>query len=353
MTEKHRKSWTRFASIAAAGIVSIALAITGCSAEPSPAPPEEGGPLLLAADNGSPNFTRNFNPFSGSKRTMVSVIYEPLFVVNSLDGTMTPFLGTEYQQPDAKTIEVGIRPSVTWSDGEDFTAEDVGFTYNLLKEFSALDATGVWQYIDTIDVGDGTVTFHLKEGDVPAASIVLTVPIVPEHIWSSIADPVTETMEDPVGTGPYTLGTFTPTQYTLTKNEDYWQADKVAAPELIIPASNSELEIMSKPYGWAYSFISDVENTWVTARDGNRYWFPPGGTVSVFPNLTKAPFDNVDFRRGLSLSLDRAKIADLAEEGYVEPAGQSGLLLPNQKDWLDPSLPDGGAITQDADAAAD
>jgi peptide/nickel transport system substrate-binding protein len=52
------------------------------------------------------------------------------------------------------------------------------------------------------------------------------------------------------------------------------------------------------------------------------------------------------------LALDRKKIADIAEEGYVQPASQAGLLLPNQKEWLDPSLPNGGAVSQDLNGAA-
>jgi peptide/nickel transport system substrate-binding protein len=203
-----------------------------------------------------------------------------------------------------------------------------------------------------VETSNNTVTFHLKGADVPAAFVVLEVPIVPKHIWSSQSDPVTWTNDNPVGTGPYTLGQFTPNQYTLNKNPNYWQADKVAASQLVLPASNTQLELVNKKYDWAYAYISDVENTWVKATPGNTYWFPPGGTVSLLPNLTKAPFNDLNFRQGLSLALDRKKIADIAEEGYVQPASQAGLLLPNQKEWLDPSLPNGGAVSQDLNGAA-
>ncbi len=334
--------------------LAVTLLMSACSAGPSTQSPSSagGGTTMLAAmDNGSPTFTRNFNPFSTSKRTTASVIYEPLFVPNTLDGTLVPFLGAAYEQPDASTIVVTLRDGVTWQDGEAFTADDVAYTYQLLKDQAALDASGVWQQLDSVEVSGSTVTFHLQAPNVPAVSTVLNVPIVPEHLWADVQDPVTFTDENPVGTGPYALGEFNENQYTLVKNDSYWQADKVAADTIVLPASNSQLDVVSKGYDWAYAYMSDVENTWVKAGAANSYWFPPGGTIALLPNLTKAPFSDVNFRQGLSLALDRTKVADVAEEGYVEAAGTSGLLLPNQKDWLDPSLKDGGAVVQDTEAA--
>lgn len=354
MTNGSRRARRRLATALGVGLAAT-LAITGCAAPVQTSDSTSGGTgsLLFAADNGSPTFERNFNPFSPSKRNTATIIYEPLFVLNTLDGTATPFLGTAYTQPDAKTIVVDIREGATWSDGEPFSAEDVVFTYEMLKSFPALDTTGVWQHLESIEASGTQVTMHLLAEDVPAANIVLVVPIVSQHLWADVTDPVTATDENPVGTGPYTLGEFGPNQYTLVKNETYWQADKVAATELVLPASNTQLDIVNNGYDWAYSFMSDVENTWVSADEGNSYWFPPGGTISLLPNLTKAPFDDVSFRQGLSMSLDRTAIADVAEEGYVDAAGQSGLLLPNQEAWLNPDLPDAGAIAQDTAAAAD
>ncbi len=78
---------------------------------------------------------------------------------------------------------------------------------------------------------------------------------------------------------------------------------------------------------------------------------PAGGVIALMPNLEVAPFDDVNVRRGIALSLDRAEIAETASEGYMKPAGQTGLILPNQEQYLDPSIPDQGMITQDKDAA--
>lgn len=348
----HTRATRRRLALAVGTGMTLALLATGCAGQAGGSSTSAGGTSLLAAmDNGSPTFTRNFNPFVTTKRTTANVIYEPLFVTNVLDGTLVPFLGTKYTQPDASTIVVDVRTGVTWQDGTAFSADDVAFTYQLLKDFPALDTTGAWQDLASVSVEGQTVTFHLSSANVPAASVVLNVPIVSKHLWSKVTDPVTYTDENPVGTGPYKLGDFNENQYTLTKYADYWQADKVAASEVVLPASNTQLDVVNNGYDWAYAYMSDVENTWVKAGKSNTYWFPPGGTIALLPNLTKAPYNDVNFRQGLSLALDRTKIADVAEEGYVKAAGTSGLLLPNQKDWLDPSLPNGGEVTQDTTAA--
>ncbi|TDE99189.1 ABC transporter substrate-binding protein [Occultella glacieicola] len=354
MQRRRGSRWGLFGS--ALGVAAL-LATSACTVDvPTDDGNNDGGggdgtSMLLAADNGSPTFDRNFNPYSPGKRQTSTLIYEPLFVTNTLDGTETPFLASAKEQPDPATVVFTIREDVVWTDGEEFTPEDVTFTFDLLKEFPALDTNGVWALIDSIEVDGQDVIVHLTGDNVPAAAIIQKTIIVPEHLWADVEDPTTYTNEDPVGTGPYMLGEFTPNEYTLDRNEDYWQVENVAAEELILPASNTQLDIVNNGYDWAYSFMSDVENTWVSAAEGNTFWFPPGGTIAMFPNLTMAPFDNPEFRLGLSAALDRDRIADVAEEGYVEAAGMSGLLLPNQEAWLNPDLPDGGAVSQDVDAA--
>lgn len=325
------------------------LSVGACGAGNNSAQSGGKGGLLFAGDSGSPTFTRNFNPFSSSKRIGINFIYEPLQVVNAIDGKATPFLATGNKVVDPKTITYTIRDGVKWSDGQAMTAKDVVYTFNLMKKQPSLDSLGVWQHIASIDEQGSTVTFHLKDDDIPAATIINQQLIVPEHIWSKQSDPVKWTNENPVGSGPYKLGQYTPNQYTLEKNQSYWQAGKVAAEKIILPASNKQLDLVNKGYDWGYSYMTNVDKTWGGPnRQHNHYWFPPGGTVSLFPNLTKAPFNNVDFRQGLNYAINREKIAKDAEEGYVEGAPQTGLLLPNQKMWVNDKIANQGKIDQNA-----
>jgi peptide/nickel transport system substrate-binding protein len=348
-----RSRWTQAATAVATAAV---LVTAGCAA---PVQTSGGGTaadgttsMLIGADNGSPTFERNFNPYSSNKRNTAGYIYEPLVIVNEMSGDETPWLAESYEQPDASTVVFHLRDGVTWSDGKPFTADDVVFSFDLLLQHPQLDLRGVGEHIASVEASGSDVIVHLSSEDVPGAVIIAQTMIVPEHLWADVDDPVTFTNEDPVGTGPYTLGDFTPNQYTLVKNESYWQADKVAADRLVQPAANSELDIVNKGYDWAYAFMSDVEDTWVKADpEHNTYWYPAGATIALIPNMTKAPYDNLDFRKGIAAALDKQAIADKAEQGYVDQASQSGLMLPAQEKLLNPDLPNQGIVEQDTDAA--
>lgn len=335
--------------LAALSVVAL-LTTSACDGNAANTADGKASSMLLAADAGSPTFQRNFNPFSANKRTATNYVYEPLQVVNTLDGKETPFLATGYKVDNPRTLVFTIRQGVKWSDGKPFTAADVKYTFQLIKKNSALDTRGVWQHLASLDVKGNKVTFHLKSADIPAAYTIEQQVIVPQHIWKNVNNPVTYKDANPVGTGPYMLDKFSPNQYSMKKNPKYWQADKVAVKELVLPAASGAVDIVKNQqgYDWAYAFISDVKGTWVKADPKhNSYWFPPGGTVAMYPNLNKAPFNNLNFRLGVSYALDRDSIAKHAEEGTVKAAGMSGLLLPNQKAYLNSKLPNNGAIKQD------
>lgn len=343
---------TRLCAAVVAAVMLVGVAACGGTNNGGGSTASSGDTILFGGDAGSPTFVRNFNPFSTSKRQGINFMYEPLEVINAIDGTLTPFLATGHKIVDAKTVNFTIREGVKWQDGKDLTPADVTFTFDLIKKNAALDTLGMWQHIDSIETSGNDVVFHLKSDDVPGATVIAQQLIVPEHIWKDVKDPVKWTNENPVGSGPYQLDQFTPNQYTLKKNQTYWQKDKVAAEKIVLPASNKQLDLVNKGYDWAYSYMNNVDKTWAGQKDKyNVYWFPPGGTVSLFPNLTKAPFNDVNFRKGLSYALDREKIAKDAEEGYVEGATQTGLLLPNQEKWVNSSIENDGKISQDSDKA--
>ena len=342
---------TATALILAGGLSACAGTANGTTSAGSGGSGSGGTTLVVGTDNGSPTMADNFNPFSANKRSGTAYMYEPLEYVNSINGQQTPFLATGHTLKGSTAVDFTIRTGVKWSDGQAFTSKDVLFSFDLLKKYPALDTTGVWSEIKSVTASGNSVTFIFKAPNVPFASTIAGIPIVPEHIWSKISDPTTYTNTSPVVTGPYVVGTFNPNQYTLLKNTKYWQAGNVAATRIVFPAltgnTQSQLELSQGGYDWATLFIPSVKTTWV-AKDAqhNKYWFPPGGTISLFLNLTKKPYSDPAFRQALSYALDRTQIATKAEDGYVQPASQSGMLLPNLKSWLDPALPDSGLVTQ-------
>ncbi|HEY2076694.1 MAG TPA: ABC transporter substrate-binding protein [Streptosporangiaceae bacterium] len=314
--------------------------------------------LTIQGDTGSPSLTENFNPFLPVNELHGTyLIYAPLEIVSPVDGSYTPYLATGYTFTNPTTLVYTIRSGAKWSDGKPFSAADVVFTFDLLKTYPALDSTGIWSQISSVAAAGNHVTFTFKAPNVPFATTIAQTPIVPKHIWSAVSNPAKFTNTHPVGAGPFMLKSFAPTQYTLTKNPYYWDAAKIAPSKVVFPAqatnqTTNQLAVSSGQFDWSYTFLPDVQKTYVDRDPAhNKYWFPPGGTIGLFLNLTKAPFNNVNFRQGISHALDRTTIAQKAVNGYMQQASLSGLILPNLRKWLDPSLADQGLITQNRAAA--
>jgi peptide/nickel transport system substrate-binding protein len=345
-------------AIIAAGLIASALTLDGCGAANNGAGTGGSGTLTIQGDAGNPQLVENFNPLViATELHGAQLIYEPLEVRSPIDGTYTPFLATGHSFKNPTTLQFTIRKGVTWSDGKPFTPADVVFTFDLLKKYPALDASGVWTQLSGVKAQGDTVTFTFKKPNVPFAGVVAAQVIVPQHIWSQVKDPTKFANTKPVGTGPFTLASFAPTQYTLKKNAHYWNASRIAPQQVVFPAQSSnqstnQLDVTSGKFDWAYNYLPDVKKTYVSRDPAhNIYWFPPGGTIGLFLNLTKKPYQDVDFRKGISESIDRDLIARKAVNGYMSGASQSGLILPNEQKWLDPSLPQGGNISQDTTQA--
>jgi peptide/nickel transport system substrate-binding protein len=348
----------RSAAACAAILTALATALSACGSSSPAGSSSAGSTLTIQGDNGSPALVENFNPLQPATELHGTyLIYAPLEIPSPVDGSYTPFLATGYTFTSPTTLVYTIRSGVKWSDGKPFTPADVVFTFNLLKKFPALDGNGVWSQISSVAAAGNAVTVTFKAPNVPFAGTIAQTPIVPEHIWAKIGNPVKFTNTHPVGTGPFKLSSYAPTQYTLVKNPLYWGSAAIAPAKVVFPAQSTsqatnQLAVSSGQFDWAYTFLPDVQKTYID-RDpsANKYWFPPGGTIALYLNLTKSPNSSTDFREGISQALDRTAIAQKAVNGYMSQASLSGLILPNLQKWLDPSLPNQGLVTQSKLAA--
>jgi peptide/nickel transport system substrate-binding protein len=165
--------------------------------------------------------------------------------------------------------------------------------------------------------------------------------ILPQHLWSTVGDASQYADPNPIGTGPYVLGSFTPQLEVLTRNDKFWQPGKPAVKELRFPAFSSnvsaELVLNSGNLDWTGLYTPDIQRTYI-ARDAqhNHYWFPPSDIVMLYVNLAKAPFNNLAVRQAMSDAIDRTQLYHVAESGYEPPASPTGLVLPADNSYVAP-----------------
>lgn len=308
--------------IAAVSVATLAMAV-----------PASAQNVLTLSSEQTTTFVRNFNPFgqTSARYTTLDFMYEPLVVFNRLKGNEPNFrLAESYElADDLKSITFVLRDGLKWSDGEALTADDVVFTYDYIKKFPALDFISVSAQLASVEkVDDRTVKFNLNEPNSLIANTIVGMPIVPEHIWADIADPVTFANENPVASGPMTeITRFTPQVYEQCRNPNYWDAENLKVDCLRMPQLADNPQVLAAladgTLDWATSFIPDIDNTFV-AKDPehHKYWFTPSSLVSfqvsqITPdeNNRKA-FTDVNFRRALSMLIDRQTIVDIAGYGY-------------------------------------
>lgn len=286
-----------------------------------------GSAVILASPYES--FIDSFNPFSSSiyPNGVQSLIYEPLFQVDPLNGTSIPFLGTTYSwSSNYLTLTVNVRHNVTFSNGMKLNASDIVYTFQMLKKYPAMDTYSVWNYISSVDqVNSYEVQFHYKSPDVPSFYYLNLVYIVPEQIWKNVSNPVTYTNPNPVGTGPFVLKSVSSTEIELSANTHYWMPNEPHLSHIIYYAYTSDnaadLALEDGQVTWGGLFIPDLGSLYIAkdpAHYGYHYSFET--PVALQTNDMRFPLNQSFFREAMGYAINRTKIYKQGEYGYETPA---------------------------------
>ncbi len=345
---------------------NIPAALAAQEASPAAGGATVSDQLLVASDEQTSTWTRNFNPLlpqgSSNRWPTINGIYESLFIYTTINAEIVPWLATEWSFNDDNTVlTFTTRDGVSWSDGTPFTANDVAYTFNIFFENDAVPGNGgqvVAPFLESVEAtDDSTVVFTFKQPYTIGLYDIGAQMIVPQHIFSEVDDLVTFTNEEPVGTGPFTnVARFEQQVWELHRNENYWQEGKPYFQGFRIPAypNNDAINLatINGENDWAGNFIPDIENTFV-AQDPEHfhYWFPAtGAVVMLYLNTTVAPFDNPDVRKAISMGINRDQIVQIAMYDYTHPADTTGLSDAFET-VKDADAANAGWTTYDVDAA--
>lgn len=323
-----------------------AAALAGCGTGGAA---EEDRPLRIKASD-TTLFQPNFNPYSGQALQGSSgLIYETLQVATTMDlENPEPWLATESSWNEAgDVLTLSIRTGISWTDGEPFDAEDVAFTFRMLRDVPATNMNA----LDIADVevtGPSEVVVTFGSTSFAQEPQILGIPIVPEHIFSTFEDPSAEQVEKPVGTGPYKLDRFSDQLYTFVRNDEHWMAEEFEPKHLAWPSYTSQTMATALQAGdidWAGDFIANIDEIFVQKDPEHRgHWYPGNGVFNLTFNLEKELWQDLELRKGISLAINREELAEIALLGYVDPPHPTILPRPAFDEFIAEDLLDAAFV---------
>jgi peptide/nickel transport system substrate-binding protein len=337
------------AGIAAAALVcaGVAACASGTSSGSGSGKTSSSATTTLTMES-SPEttITQAFNPFDPTQAAQgmgaTGLIYEPLIQFDLASPTVQyPWLATSYSWADGgKQITFTIRSGVKWNNGTPMTPADVAFTFNLVKANASINLGGLT--ISSVATSGNTVTLTFPTPQYTNLEEIAGTAILPKAVWSKAGNPSTFTDANPVGTGPYMLGSFTPQGFTLKKNPYYWQASKVKISSVYFPVYTSNTGALNALFSgqitWTGNYIPGLQKNFVDKAPAyHHYWEAAGGDESFEGNLTKWPTNQLAVRQAISLAVSRNLLGSEGEAGLENPVlNSTGITLPTFAAWSGP-----------------
>ncbi len=283
----------------------------------------------------------NWNPLTywAEEPGTGGLVYEFLFAYDPLTDTFKPWLAENGKWLSNNEYQVTLRKGIKWTDGEEFNADDVSYTFELAKD-NQLHYSNTWTWLNDIEIIDNyTLKFifeepHYAEWD----GVLYGLRIIPEHIWSKIPgdELITTANKNPVGTGPYMAEAAAQDRMVWVRNENWWGNEVFGKPvpkyivDLVNTSNNVILgSLMKREIDLSNNFIPGVEK--IKDAFGLKTWYkePPymlsWNTAMLYMNNRKAPMNDPAFRRAIAFAINTDDIVNKVYAGMVMKANPTGL----------------------------
>ncbi len=310
------------------------------------------------------------------------VCLEPLTDFDK-DGKVVPVLAAEAPSlgngvsEDGTTVTYKLREGVKWHDGQDFTADDVVFTWQwVTDEKVAATTSGDYDLIDTVEAVDPQtvkITFKSPNPDWFTPFHGGDGVIIPKHIMQDYMGEKARTAPfnlKPIGTGPFKVDSFAPgdnVQYSLFA--DYWDPGKPHFDKVSMKgggdatsASRAVIQSGEVDYAWNIQVEEAVMKQIESAGDlGKFITWGGGGTEKLLINHSDPETDQggqksnkdvphphfkvLEVRQALNMSVDRDSVA-------TQLYGRGGKATPFVQNQVTAIFPDGINYEFDLDKAA-
>ena len=239
--------------------------------------------------------------------------------------TLYGLLADSIETDDARSfVSFHLNPMARFSDGIPVTADDVVFSWALLRDRGRPNHRGFYTKVSRADVIDSrTVRFDFGGASDRELPLILgLMPVLPKHA----IDPETfeqTSLKSPVGSGPYRVTDVRPgASVTFTRNPDYWGLDLPINRGLwnfdeirldYYREANGAFEafkrglydarVEQEPLRWHSGYDFAAARSGDVTRDTIKTGMPQPSEYLIF-NTRRALFQDIRIRRALTLLFD-------------------------------------------------
>jgi peptide/nickel transport system substrate-binding protein len=253
-----------------------------------------------------------------------------------------PLYNADFTQMTAK-----LRKGIYWSDGVEFTADDLIYTVDIQKKTPGMAYSGQFTaYVDHMDKPDNyTVIFYLTKPNSRFHGL-FTVRwsacfMMPKHLFEKQPDPLAYKFNPPLSLGAYTLKDYDPNgDWYLWQLRDDWQRTTVAkfgkpGPQyaMYISPGPSDKKVMAqtaKDLDVIHDIAPEGMITLAKTNPTSKGWFksfpwahPDPTLPAIIYNNEKPGLNSKDVRWALTLSIDIVRVAMASYRGAATISGIS------------------------------
>ena len=302
---------------AALGASSLAISSVLASADAiAEETPRNGGLLRLGLGGGSTTDSVDVTTYIDSVMIDVGPGLFNGLVEWGQDGKPHPQLAESFEPTNgAKDWILNLRKGITFSNGQEFTADDAIYSLNLHRGDSksgGADSLKPITDVKKLDKHQIQLSLVAADADLPYALTDYHVLMVPDGFkdWAK-----------PVGTGAFSLDKFDPgVRISLKKTRDYWKEGRGHLDAVEVTVINDGSARLNALISGQIDAINRVDHKAVAMLSKTpriQIVRAPGGWHAVIAmQVDKPPYDNPDIRLALKYATDREQILKALFSGY-------------------------------------